>query len=88
MKKIVMVLFLVFSLSAIADGHHHAGGWVAPLIGGVIIGGVIGSVSRPHYVEPPVYYGNPYSNPGYGYHYETIFDQYCQCFKTVLVPNY
>lgn len=87
MKKIAIVLLLMWSVTSLADGHH-GGGWVAPLIGGVIIGGVLGSVSRPHYVEPPVYYGNPYGNQPYSYHYERMFDPYCQCYKMVLVPTY
>lgn len=83
MKKILLVALLITSFDSRSDGS-----WVAPLVGGVIIGGVIWSVARPQYAPPPIYYGNPYSNPGYGYHYETMFDPYCQCYKTVLVPNY
>ena len=88
MKKIVMVLFLAFSLSAIADGHH-GGGWVGPLVGGIAIGAIGGGLyynQQRYYAPPPPVYVPNY--PSYGSHYETMFDPYCQCYKQVLVPNY
>lgn len=39
-------------------GHHGGGGggdWAAPLIGGLIIGGMLGAMSQPHYQEAPQY---------------------------------
>jgi hypothetical protein len=64
MKKLIASLIIAGSAVAIpAQAQHHGhggyyrsgGGWVAPLIGGVIIGGVL---SQPRYVypaPPPVY---------------------------------
>ena len=93
MKKLALFLSLLLTTPAFADGYHRHGGhrgggynWVAP----VIIGGAIGYVlaqPRTVYVSPPpsVVYQNTY--PPYGYHYETILDSYCNCYRTVLVPN-
>ena len=64
MKKITTIVLLAVSLlSAPAFAQHHGGGgyyrsgggWVAPLIGGVIIGGVL-SQPRYAYPAPPVIY--------------------------------
>lgn len=91
-KKIVIAVLLTMSTSVIADGHHHGIGWVAPLIGGIaagaIIGGGIYNNQRPYYAPPPVYYPPNYGGSPYGHHYESIYDAYCGCYKTVLVPNY
>ena len=40
-------------------GHHHhrgGGGWVAPLLGGLVLGGAIYGLSQPSYAAPPTYY--------------------------------
>jgi hypothetical protein len=41
-------------------GHHHhrggGGGWIAPLIGGLVLGGAIYGLSQPGYAAPPTYY--------------------------------
>jgi len=40
-------------------GHHYrggGGGWVAPLIGGLVLGGAIYGLSQPSYAAPPTYY--------------------------------
>lgn len=77
MKKILTVLLLTCSMSAMAQhGHHHSGhrggyGWVAPaIIGGVIGYGISRSYYEPYYYNPPpVVYVQPlpprviYSNP-------------------------
>jgi len=75
--------------------HHYYGGganWVAP----ALIGGIIGyELSQPRtvYVQPPVVYQQPpvvynYNNmPPVGFHYETILDGACNCYRTVLVQN-
>ena len=43
--------------------HHHSGGgrnWVAPLVGGVIAGGLLYGLSQPRaYAAPPVYVEQP-----------------------------
>ena len=73
-------------------GYHGGGvGWVAP----AIIGGVIGyELSQPRviYQQPQVVYQQPpviYQQPGVpvGYHYETLLDAHCNCYRNVLVPN-
>ena len=69
MKKIAASLIVAsivlvgVSASAHADGYYHRGGgnWVAPFVGGAIIGGIVGSVIAPpppvvYYAPPPVYY--------------------------------
>ena len=71
-KKILIFLAaLSISSAALADGRHHGrhygghyGGhhsnqWVGPLIGGIIIGGVLSQRSQPVYVDPPRYYAPP-----------------------------
>jgi hypothetical protein len=44
-------------------GHHHhrggGGGWVAPLLGGLVLGGAIYGLSQPSYAAPPTYYAPP-----------------------------
>ena len=79
MKKFLVVLLLLVSASAFAQyrhhghyGHRHGGGgnWVAPLIGGAIIGAMITDAARanqpapqPPIViqQPPIYQPNTYS---------------------------
>ena len=43
--------------------HQHGGGggnWVAPLVGGLIVGGIVGgALSQPRYAAPPVYVEQP-----------------------------
>ena len=49
-------------------GHHHRGSGVAPLLGGLAAGAIIGGAiasSRPAYAYPPGYYAPGYA-PGYG----------------------
>ena len=45
-------------------GHYHGGGgggWVAPLVGGMVLGGVLGAiVSEPRYASPPPVYVEQY----------------------------
>ena len=71
--------------------HHHRGyynpyGWVAPLV----IGGVVGyAITRPQPVviqqplQPSIYQ----PQAPYGYHYESILDANCNCYRLVLVQN-
>lgn len=95
MKKILaLALSTLLVTPAFADqwrhGHHHyrgnGYGWVAPLV----LGGVAGyMLAQPRYVTPPTQVIPPGTlpPPPYGYHYETILDVYCNCYKTVLVLN-
>ena len=39
--------------------HGGGGGWAAPLIGGLIVGGAIYGLSQPSYAAPPVYVSPP-----------------------------
>jgi hypothetical protein len=77
MKKLAAVLLLAVGVAgspAQAQHHHHHGGgggqWVGPMIGGLILGGIIADANRPRvYVAPPppVVYAPPppvYVPPG------------------------
>ena len=67
MKKILLALTISAAAitSAQADYRHHGhgggyrGGWVAPLIGGMVLGGAIYGLSQPSYAAPPVYVAPP-----------------------------
>jgi hypothetical protein len=96
MKKLVLIIALMCSSVAHADGWRHGGGhyvyrpnygWVVPaVVGGAIVYGV----TRPQtvYVQP-VY--PPPTVPVYpapaDMHWEAILDANCNCYRTVLVPN-
>lgn len=74
-------------------GGGYRGGWVAPAVGGLIVGGLVGAaLAAPYYAPAPVYVQpNPvYSTPPippYGYHHEQMLDSNCNCYVTILVPN-
>ncbi len=95
MKKLVIAgLIGLTILGAQANGYHHrqhqhqhrhhnSWGWVAPAI---ITGAVVYAATRPQAAQPlppPVVY----TQPPYGYHYETVLDANCNCYRTVLMPN-
>ena len=65
-------------------GYYNPYGWVAPLV----IGGVVGYViTRPQPVviqQPPNIYQ---PQAPYGYHYESILDANCNCYRLVLIQN-
>jgi len=76
------------------ENHYHGGGnWVGP----ALIGGIIGyELSQPRTVyvqpQPQVIYQQPqviYQNPNapMGYHWASILDATCNCYRTVLIPN-
>jgi len=56
-RTIPKIALLVGALAVAGQASAHGGNWVAPaLLGGVIGGAIVGSmVSRPAYVEQPVY---------------------------------
>ena len=92
MKKILVAsaLFLA-STVALANpyyGHRHYPryshyDWVVPaIIGGAVVYGVTHARPVP---PPPVVIQVPQAPMGY--HYESILDANCNCYKTVLVPN-
>ena len=96
MNKVITLVFasmLLIANSSQANPNHwnhshyrEGPGWIAP----IVIGGVLGyALAQPRVVvasPPPVYYP-PAPVPPYGYHYETIVDAGCNCYRTVLVPN-
>ena len=57
MLKIISLLTLTLFVSSVnADNHHHHGAdWVAPLIGGIVIGGIAAQTARPTPVYPQPY---------------------------------
>lgn len=83
-KKMIIALIalsFVTSNAAFANGgnrgqqrhvqhhhHHHNHNWVAPLVGGLVIGGIIANQNRGYYYAPPppVYYQ---PQPRYDYYY-------------------
>lgn len=98
MKKFLLasVTILVLALPAEAQhhghrGHHHGGGgggnWAAPLIGGLILGGIVGgALSQPRYASPPMVYADPYPYQqvcrrrfvGYDYYGNPMFRTICE----------
>ena len=67
MKKLLAIFLLLVSANAFAQFHHghhfhrHGGGgnWIAPLIGGAIIGAVITDAARNNPPTPPVIIQQP-----------------------------
>lgn len=76
---------------AYPHNHYGSGYWIAP----AIIGGVVGyALAQPRviYTPPPpvIYPPAPLVNmppPPWGYHYESVLDQNCNCYRIVLMPN-
>jgi hypothetical protein len=68
-KSTVLAVSLLAATATAANadyyGHRHGGyrggggGWVAPLVGGMILGGAIYGLSQPSYAAPPVYVAPP-----------------------------
>ena len=94
MKKLLIAgLIGLTAFGAQAHGWEHRGGyhghsgwgWVAPA---VIGGAVVYAATRPQTVivqQPPVV--QPQYQTPYGYHWESVLDGNCNCYRTVLVPN-
>ena len=102
MKKILIGLILsIMALSANAQHHHgyHSGyyrgpgwGWVAPAL---ISGAVVYAATRPVVVQQqpsivvtpqPNQIIAPYAPPA-GFHWETLLDANCNCYRLVLVQG-
>lgn len=98
MRKVILGLAFVLAASTAQAQHYrggHGGGgnWVAPLVGGMVVGGILYGLTQPRYVAPPVY-GVPPENfynhrecwvePAYDYYGRYIGDRRrCQ-----IVPVY
>lgn len=101
MKKILIALAATLALTTAAHadwnhgyGHHNhyyyggggGGDWAAPLIGGLIIGGMLGAMSQPqpqyydpYYAPQPVYVPHCYRQlVGYDYWGRPVFQRICQ----------
>lgn len=88
MRKIVIALAVVLAASSAQAQHRHngggyngghqhrgGGGWVAPLVGGMVLGGVLYGLSQPSYAAPqPQYYQQPQYQRTCGY--EAVYDVY------------
>lgn len=79
MKKLITVLLLAISTTACAGGYHHRGhgghghaGWIAPLIGGVVLGAII---SQPSQAQQPIVVHPPLINYYPGVEYYTCLVQ-------------
>ena len=96
-KLIALLTALLITPSAFAHGYYggyhgnyyHGGGsgYVAPLVGGMVIGGVVGYALAPKSVAtlPPIVI---YHDLPIGYHQELIKDASCNCFRNVILPDY
>ena len=69
MRKALIAGIALLSMVTVAEAqqrhyHHHrgggGGGWVAPLVGGMVLGGVLYGLSQtPSYAAPQPYYQQP-----------------------------
>jgi hypothetical protein len=102
MKKLALALSLAIATSTSAFAHegfrggyhggyyHNGYNWVAPLIVGGAVGYALSQPRTVYVTPPPVVYTNPppvVYNPPVGYHYESILDANCNCYRNVLVQN-
>jgi hypothetical protein len=78
----------------IVNNYHgyHGGCYGCGIGAGIVAGAIIGSSLTTHYYNPVPVYVNPtpvYVQPSvpYGYHYETMLDPNCNCYRNVLVAN-
>jgi len=94
MKKFLVASIIgLTALGAQAHGYEHHGyrggynwGWVAPA---VIGGAVVYAATRPPVIvqQPPVVVQQPVYQVPVGYHWESVLDANCNCYRSVLVPN-
>ena len=79
MRKFLIAAAVVLASTSAQAQHrhyHHGGGgsnWVAPLVGGVIAGGLLYGLTQPRYAAPPVYV-QPRTHRACGY--EDVYDTY------------
>lgn len=103
MKKLLAILLMTISVTAMAQHHGHHGhhnnyyrggngwGWIAPaVIGGVVVYGM----TRPQIVQQPpvvvIQQPNQMIVPyaaPQGFHWEQILDANCNCYRLVLVQG-
>jgi hypothetical protein len=67
-------------------GYHSQSGWVAPLVIGGVLGYVITRPPQTVVIQQPSTSVYQPTVP-YGYHYESILDANCNCYRLVLVQN-
>lgn len=94
MRHLILALALITTVAPAAahgPGHHHphhyhrsSADWLVPALVG---GAVVYAITRPTVVvqEQPRVVQVPPAPPGY--HYETVLDANCNCYRTVLVNN-
>lgn len=102
MKKILVVLAMVFTVSANAHGQYEHRGynrgyypapnynWVAPAIVSGIIGYGIARSQAPIIVQPNTFVPQfQVESPvvPYGFRWAQVLDAACNCYRMVLVPN-
>lgn len=101
MKKILIGVLLLMVATAAAADHGYRGGyygysnnWVAPLVGGVILGAMLAprpvyAQPYPVYTPPPVYVEQPqviYVQPRTKQ--VTVYVPECNCYRVVEIPAY
>lgn len=97
MRKLAMAAAITVALTGTAHAdyyrgyhHHHyyggggGGDWAAPLIGGLIIGGVLGAMRQPRYYDQPPYHLECHWQPIYDGWGNYLGNQR-RCYN---VPNY
>lgn len=90
-KTIILASLILLSSASQANPRHHHGyhnrsDWLAPIVIGSVVGYVL-TRPQPQTVivqNPPNIQPQPVP---YGYHYETILDANCNCYRLVLVQN-
>lgn len=95
---IAIIATSLVATSAFADGYrghgHHGMGWVAPLVGGVVLGTLIAprvvEAAPPVYTQPAPVYVQPapvYVQPGYQpmYKFVDVYIPECNCYRSVKV---